>query len=455
MCELKRLLIKNLENLLETQDATLRELRRDCLEAIQVGIRAVTPSSLFRKLRISGSSLIFGEKKLDLKSFSKIYVIGAGKASLGMVKALNKLIGEWISEGEVLSNEIRKTRKLGKITLNPATHPLPSALSIKATERVLSLISKRKEEDLFVVLLSGGASSMLVKPRPPLTLKEKSALVKRLLKAGATIEELNAVRKHMSTVKGGFLQRLIYPATSLTLVISDVVGDRLDVIGSGPTYPDVSTFSDALRVLKKYGIKPSEKLLNYFERGVNGEIAETPKPQDECFKSAYYFLLGSVKDACKATKNFLEKRGRRTLFLTDMMKGEAREVGKLIAGIALSDKNYFECFVLGGETTVNVRGRGRGGRNQELCLSALLEIKQNKRVVIASVGTDGIDGTTNAAGAIVDCEVYRKALSLGLDPASHLLENDSGSFFKRTRFQILTGKTGTNVSDLVVVVRSL
>jgi glycerate 2-kinase len=449
-------LIKNFKELARTKHGSdINLLRKQLLRTVDDAIGAVEPKTLLKeKVALQNSVLRVAGRDFNLERYGRLFVIGAGKASVEMTKGLIKLLQAKVCSGEIAA-KVDKAFYLGKVRVNPASHPVPDERSMAATERILRLVSQREKDDLFIFVLSGGASAMLAYPRSPVTLKEKAETTSLLLKCGASIDEINCVRKHISAIKGGLLQRRIHPATSLALIISDVVGNALDTIASGPTYPDNSTFAGALAVLKKYDIlNDVPKSVSYLlHRGVEGKESETPKPGDKCFDTANNVILGSGWDACLKAAETLRKFGHTPVILTDRMQGEAREIGRLMGGIASSDKDrWFDSLVMGGETTVTVNGSGVGGRNQELCLAASIAMKGAQNVVLASVGTDGIDGFTDAAGALVDGYTYQDALEKGVDAEVYLQNNDSGTFFKKLSGAVLTGPTGTNVSDLVVMV---
>ncbi|MEM3799585.1 MAG: glycerate kinase [Thermoprotei archaeon] len=451
------MIIKNYDSLTQsTHGEAVRIVRAHVLEAIDAAIRSVMPENLLStKMRVEGHTLRVLGDEFDLDVFSEVYVIGGGKASVGMVTQLDKLLGDRISGGEVAA-KVAEEFKIGAVRVNPASHPLPDERSAEATERIFGLVSKATPQTLYIVVISGGASAMLASPRDGLSIRDKAETTRLLLECGANIEEINTVRKHLSKVKGGQLQRLIYPATSITLMLSDVVGDKLDVIGSGPTQPDPTSFLDAYRILEKYGLLNSvpSSVLSFVKRGVGGLEEETPKPGSMVFKTAHNYVIGSNSDACTAAWRTLKERGYTPLLLTTRMQGEAREVGRFLAGMGISQSNPpFDAYVLGGETTVTLRGKGVGGRNQELCLASLIAIKGWGDIVLASVGTDGVDGVSEAAGGIVDGYSYSDALAKGVSPEEYLGNNDSGTFFKKVGGAIITGPTGTNVSDLVLLVR--
>lgn len=452
------MLIRNTERLMRL--STEKPLTQACIRCIEAGVSAVQPENLIKsKLILVGQTLrVAGEERsIDLGAYDRVYVVGAGKGSLEMVHAVNRLIGPMIAAGEVASNQVKRDVMVGRVRVSPATHPLPSSLSRRATERIVHLAEKRNPHDLFFVLISGGASAMLTMPLSPVTVRDESRLVAALQRSGADIHELNIVRKHISQVKGGRLQSLIYPARSVTLSISDVVGDSPESIGSGPTSPDPSTYEDALRIIEQRLLPKDvpDSVARLIRMGIDGKVPETPKPGDKVFTSGDYFLLGSVRDALKAMEASLLSDGFSPVILTNLMEGEAKEVGRLVARIMSSDLNAgrFNALVMGGETTVHVTGHGSGGRNQELALSAAIELEGKKGVVCASIGTDGIDGSTKYAGAIVDAGTLLRARKMGLNPNVYLANNDSGGFFRKVGGAILTGRTGTNVSDVVVALR--
>ncbi len=450
------MIIKNFEALVDSPHGEgVRRLRTHVLEAAEAAIRSVMPESLFRsKVRVTGNVLHVMNDAFNLDEFSEVYVIGGGKASVEMVTQLNNILGGRISGGEVAA-KVDGELRVGSVRINPASHPVPDERSLKATERIIQLASRASPTSLYIVVISGGASAMISSPREGVSIEDKAKTTKLLLECGANIEEINTVRKHLSRVKGGQLQKLIHPATTITLIISDVVGDKPEVIASGPTTPDPTSLRDAYRVLEKYNLLGSvpQTVLKLLERGVKGLEKETPKPGSTVFRTAHNYIIGSNTDACMAAWGKLKERGYNPLLLTTRMQGEAREVAKFIAGVGSSTSNPpFDAYIIGGETTVTVKGSGIGGRNQELCLSALIALRGCSGVVLASVGTDGVDGFSEAAGGIIDGYTYSDALEKGITPEKYLDNNDSGTFFKRVGGAIITGPTGTNVSDLILLV---
>ncbi|MCD6529104.1 glycerate kinase [Candidatus Bathyarchaeota archaeon] len=456
-------IIKNEGRLLENAvSAKDREARKLALKALSQALEASDPRGIiYSKVSMDDSRLRIGDLKLDLSRFKNLYVIGGGKASGSMAEALEKVLGERVTGGIInVPKGTERFYSTSRILLHGASHPVPDEDGVSGTRKMLEIAEKAGEEDLIICLISGGGSSLMPQPRGDVSLEDKKKITNDLLKCGATINEINAVRKHISDFKGGWLAKKAYPATVVSLLLSDVVGDPLDVIASGPTVPDTSTFSDAVSILKKYRIWDSapESIRRLLLDGLKGDEPETPKEGDEVFKKVHNIIVGSNRMACIAAKDELSRNGLNTLFLTSYMEGEAREVGAFLASIireTLHSGNPMPrpcAVVLGGETTVTVVGNGKGGRNQELALAASLKLKGVEGGVLASVNTDGVDGPTDAAGALVDGSTIKRAEKAGLDPVKYLMNNDSYSFFSELGDLIITGPTGTNVTDITVLV---
>lgn len=375
--------------------------------------------------------------------FRNIFVIGAGKASARMARAIEKLLGERISGGLINAPNAHKLRR---IEVNVAGHPIPDQRGVAGARRIAEIARNAGEEDLIIFLLSGGASALLPLPAPGITLAKKQRITRHLLECGATIHEINCVRKHISAIKGGQLARIAYPATLLTLVLSDVVGDDLDVIGSGPTAPDRSSIADARAVCARYGIE-----LNL------PEMAETPKSGDPIFKKGRWAIVANNRLAVEAAAEEAKRLGYHTLVLSTFIQGEAREVARVHAAIAKEIHTRARpvarpaCIVSGGEPTVTIRGKGLGGRNQEFALAAAIDIAGLRDTLILSAGTDGTDGPTDASGAIVDGTTLARAEALRLNAPAFLRNNDSYRFFEATGDLIKTGPTGTNVADIQLI----
>ncbi len=437
-----------------------RKLRSDALDILKTAVDAVDPERAVKRcLRLKDGSLHIDSTVLDLDEFDRVFVVGGGKAGGAMAKALEEILGERITSGVV--NVLKGTEDdlhLDRIELNGASHPVPDEGGINGVGRMLSLLEDVGGDDLVISLISGGGSAMMTYPAPGIKLGEIQSITGKLLRSGATINELNAVRKHLSAFKGGQLAKRCYPARVLSLILSDVVGDPLDTIASGPTAPDESTFREAVDVLKKYCLWDSaaEPVKRRLEEGLKGLIEETPKKGDKAFEKVTNFIVGNNSIASERAVERAEALGYNSLLLSTMIEGEARHVGTVCAGIAreihASGRPITPpaAVVLGGETTVTVKGRGKGGRNQELALNAAIGIRGLK-AALAALATDGIDGPTDAAGAIADGMTYEKASFMNMSVDRHLYKNDSYSFFKSLGDLIITGPTGTNVDDIILI----
>jgi glycerate 2-kinase len=453
--------IKNKEQLVKTGVTQLnRKARALALKSLEYALNAVDPKQLMKsKLSLKNSILKVNQYSFDLKKFKNVYVIGGGKASGSIAEALEQILGRHIANGLVNIPHGSK-HKTEIIKFQEANHPIPDKSGVEGTRRMLEIAEQAKKEDLVICLISGGGSSLMPLPRGGITIKDKRELTNMLLKCGATINEINTVRKHISDFKGGWLAKKAYPATVLNLILSDVVGDPLGFIASGPTVPDSTTFSEAIKVLKKYGLwdKASVSVKKVLSIGEKGLIPETPKAKDKAFKKVYNVIIGNNRFASLAAREQLRSAGSNTLLLTSTMEGEARHVGVMLASIArevaLSGNPVPKPagIIAGGETTVTVTGKGSGGRNQEISLAAALKMGGMDGVVVASLSTDGVDGPTDAAGAIVDGKTIARAAEMDLNPREFLVENDSYNFFSKLGDLIFTGPTGTNVNDVSVIV---
>ena len=433
-------------------------MRRVALKAVESGIKSVMPENFMKKLKLRGRMLIIDKHRIDLKQFDEVLVLGAGKAAVNMAKYVERLLSKYISRGFiVVPKGLHEGHGLKKIKAAPSTHPFPSDLGLKAAQEMLRYAEEVTEKTLTIFLLSGGASALLPLPAPPLTLQDKIEVTKLLLESGATIHEVNAVRKHLSAIKGGWLGKRLARGRVLSLILSDVVGDDIETIGSGPTAPDPTTFRDVYDILRRYSIweKAPESVRQRITMGLEGKIEETPKPGDPAFKKITNLVIAGIGDACAAAASYLKSRGFKCSILTRFMEGEASQIGIFLAGILreLSEKKGKYAVICGGETTVTVRGSGLGGRNQELALSASIKMRGLRNCGLISVGTDGIDGISEAAGAIVDPETYQDALRMGLNPVEFLKNNDSNTFFDKVGGAIYTGPTGTNVGDLTILLK--
>jgi len=438
---------------------TCVKARRLILGGLEAALLAADPKvSVSNNVKLKGKTLQIMNKQYLLNDFDSIHVIGAGKASGHMAEALFDILHERITDGYVIIPENLKARlRTGKIKLWKASHPIPSYIGVKGARQMLATVKSVTERDLVICLISGGGSSLMPLPYDELTIADKQKVTTELLRSGATILEINAVRKHLSAIKGGRLAEILQKAHTVSLIISDVVGDRLDTIASGPTVPDSTTFNDAARILKKYGLwnSMSAKVKQTIKRGLSGKIPETPKPSSRIFRNVRNFVIVNNEHACTAASNYLKSRGVDAMLHTTFLQGEAKEVGTSVASLAAEMKNRQlvkpAAVIMGGETTVTVTGKGKGGRNQELVLAASRGISELDNTAVASIDTDGIDGNSNVAGAIADTFTIKRAQHLKLDPEKFLHNNDSHSFFKRLCDTIQTGPTGTNVNDLLIL----
>jgi hydroxypyruvate reductase len=390
----------------------------------------------------------------DYSRFRHIYAIGAGKAGASMALAAERVLGRRITAG-LLNVKYGNTAKLRRIELNPCGHPLPDEPGVAGSTRIAEIAAQAGEGDLVLCLISGGASALLPLPADPITLAEKQATTQLLLSCAANIHEINCVRKHLSRIKGGQLARLAAPAAVESLLLSDVIGDDLDVIGSGPTAPDASTFAGALAILEKFDLLervPAAVRLR-LDRGARGELPETPKPGDRLFRGVRNVLVGNNRLALDAAAARARALGFRTLVLSSEIQGETREIARMHAAIAreiVSTSRPVKapaCIITGGETTVTLHGDGLGGRNQEFVLAAALEIAGLRHVVVLSAGTDGSDGPTDAAGAIADGDTLRR----NPEARRYLDRNDSYRYFQPLNDLVITGPTNTNVMDVRII----
>jgi len=453
--------INNKEQLVKNGGTKFNQKARIlALESLESALNAVDPKEIIRsQLLLRNSTLKVDGYSFDLKHFQSIYVVGGGKASGSMAEAVEQVLGNLVTNGHVNVQRGSK-HKTDIIRLHEASHPIPDESGVKGTRRMLKIVEQAKRDDLIICLISGGGSSLMPLPRDEISIADKRRITDDLLMCGGTINEINTVRKHISDFKGGWLAKKAYPAPILNLILSDVVGDPLEFIASGPTVPDSTTFSDAIKVLRKYGLwdKAPASIRKVLSDGEKALIPETPKAEDEAFKRVYNVVVGNSRLASSAACKQLKSSGLNTVLLTSTMEGEARHVGAMLASIArevfISGNPVLKPagIVAGGETTVTVSGKGSGGRNQEIALAAALKLRSMDGVAVASLNTDGIDGPTDAAGAIADGKTLAKAVEMGLDPGEFLAENNSYNFFSKLDDLLFTGPTNTNVNDLSVIV---
>lgn len=435
-----------------------RSLRKHAASIFRAALKAADPvEAVLRHMRLNGDVLVVGKKRYPLRKFRRITVLGAGKASAAMAVGVERVLGRRISGG-LLNVKYGHVAKLKHIELNECGHPVPDERGVAGAERMAAMAREAGADDLVLCLISGGASA-LTPAAAPVTLGEKQAATKLLLECGATIHEINAVRKHISSFKGGRLAALAAPATVISLMLSDVIGDNLDVIGSGPTAPDDSTFAAAMGILRKYGIEARvpATIRERLERGMAGEIEETPKPGEAVFEKVRNIVVGSNVLAVNAAVERAKALGYRTLVLSTFVEGETRDVAGVHAAIAREihasgrPVKAPACVITGGETTVTIHGDGLGGRNQEFVLAAAMGVDGLAGTVVLSGGTDGSDGPTDAAGAIADGQTMSRARAMSLEAAAYLGRNDSYHFFEQLGDLVKTGPTNTNVMDVRMV----
>jgi hydroxypyruvate reductase/glycerate 2-kinase len=423
------------------------------------GVRSVLPEKLIRNIiRIKGPELRIKDLTFNLNDIANIYVIGAGKASAAMAHYTEVILGERITDGHIIV-KYDYACQLEKIKVTEAGHPIPDQNSFKATEEILKIADNAGDKDLVICLLSGGGSSLMT-DLPPGLLPEEIIIVNNLMvRCGASISEINCVRKHLSLVKGGHLARRAWPATLVTLIISDVPDDSVDVIASGPTAPDPSTFSDALNLIAKYGLAQdlTTGVLKYLQEGAEGIRTETPKPGDKIFSRTFNIITGTNLVALEGAGKVAIDLGLNTFIIDSGLKGDVESVSQSVLEASIRYKEARDirkpvCLLYGGETTVRVAGNGLGGRNQHLALLMAIRLKDYKGITFLAAGTDGTDGFTSAAGAVADSETIEAAASRNADPEKYLQEFDSYNFFRIAGGLIKTGPTYTNVMDLLIVI---
>ena len=418
------------------------KLRKDAKAIMSAAFAAADPTAAVeRALR----------NRQDLDQYDRIFVVGAGKASGTMARAVEQMLGDRIAAGCVNGKDGEST-KLRRIELRLCGHPVPDERGLAGAKRIAEICAEAGERDLVICLFSGGASALMPYPAPPITLAEKQETTKVLLASGAEIQEINTVRKHLSAIKGGQLARLAAPAKVLSLILSDVVGDDPSVIASGPTTPDSSTFEDSWAVLKRYDL--TGRVPGRVRERLKQGAQESPKPGDPIFDSVENCVIGSNQKSLDAAARAAKELRYKTLILSSSLQGETRDVARVHAAIARQIREHGQpihrpaCVISGGETTVTIRGEGRGGRNQEFALAAAIDIAGMEDTLILSVGTDGTDGPTDAAGAIADgTTLQRSQRSAG----EALAANDSYTFFEELGDLVITGSTGTNVMDLHLI----
>jgi hydroxypyruvate reductase len=443
--------------------ASLRQLRAHARQIFAAGLSSADPlEAVKRQVTLDGKRLRVGGTEYNLADIRHVYVVGCGKAAAPMALALEEIFGERIADGAIVV-KYGHGAPLTTIQIVEAGHPIPDENGVTGARRIMEIVANAGVADLIIFVVSGGGSALLPMPAVGLTLADKQTTTQLLLACGATIGEVNAVRKHLSQLKGGRLAALAQPSRVISLILSDVVGDALEAIASGPTVADTTTFADCLEIIQQYGLASliAPAVLNLLERGARREFAETPKPSNPIFQNVQNHIVGSNRLALAAAKQKAEALGYDTQIISSTIQGESRMVAQSHTGLAKSMLKQNRgvhrpiCLLSGGETTVSVRGDGLGGRNQEFALAAALALNDTMSgrndVVILGAGTDGTDGPTDAAGGIVDATTIRRGKSKGLDAEKFLARNDSYHFLKATGDLLITGPTLTNVMDLQIM----
>lgn len=452
-------------NIFWTRSLRAARKGKDVVQILAAAINAVDPKKAVQQhLRRSGNKLIISginsqELSINLSDFNYIFMVAVGKASIPMAGALVGILAEKLTSGIILSKDGLHSHEVdlpASLKLYRAAHPIPDERGVLATQQITALLKQAGVNDLVFLLVSGGASALLTSPADGLTLLDYQQLTEILLNSGANINELNTLRKHIDIVKGGGLARIAHPTRLISLILSDVIGDPIDVIASGPTTPDPTTFFQCSQIIDNYGItsRIPIRISSLLSAGIVGEVIETPKQGDAIFHRVNNFIIGNNWISAEAACEQAKQAGFNSMLLTTHLQGEARQAGQFIAAIAKQIASLNQpisrpaCIVIGGETTVTVTGNGLGGRNQELALAAVCQCAGLKDVAIVTLATDGEDGPTDAAGAVVTGASLSEAAELGLTPADYLRDNDSYHFFKALGDLIISGPTNTNVNDL-------
>ena len=454
-------LFQKMNNVVFKRNGKMGEHARKIINA---AIQAVDPyKCVMNTIRIENGQLIINEHRLSLENFGRVFLIGLGKSAVPMAKGMIDIFGTRLDSAVVITKDKKFLEADGyknRLVVHLGGHPVPSSASITGTKAVLKSLPKLNKRDLVLVLISGGGSALFTQPVEGVSLDDLQVLTQTLLKCGADINEINTLRKHLDRVKGGRLALRLQPAMVKTFILSDVIGDPLDMIASGPTVIDPTTYGEALAILKKYNIKPQipSSILTYLSKGLAGQEPETPKLGDISPERVQNFLIGTNFKALSAGRNCAKALGYHTLIISSHLTGKTDDVAEFLEGIIKTESGYNQpvespwCLLFGGETTVNVLGQGLGGRNQDLVLKMVERIRNIKRLLFVSFATDGDDGPTDAAGAVCDGLVFadaEKVIKLSLQ--HYIAENDSYHFHQKVGSLIKTGSTGTNVNDLILI----
>ncbi len=425
----------------------------------RAGIKAVDPANCVHKfLHVDRNRLQIKDLTIPLNEINRLIVVGMGKASAAMAAAVESLLGEKIDEGLIITKYGHKA-PLRHCRVQEAAHPIPDAQGVAAANSLINLVSTAGPEDVILCLISGGGSALSPAPVQGISLEDKQAVTRLLLGCGATIQEINTVRKHLSRLKGGQLCQLAPKARIVSLILSDVIGDDLDMIASGTTVPDTGTFTDCMQIVQGYNLLPQlpGSVSEYLQQGCSGKVQETPKADNPIFETSYNYIVGSLSQALLSAEEKAWSLGFQSLVLTSTLHGEAKEVAKVLGSVGKELRAYHRplcppaCILCGGETTVTIQGNGLGGRNMELALAAVMELSGLEKTVLLSAGTDGSDGPTDAAGAFATGSTQARALQKGLSPYRYLAANDSYHFFQEMDELFITGPTGTNVMDMQIL----
>ena len=440
------MLFKNYNELIKNgKNCEIKKKRKDLLDILTYAIKEVNPYFVIKKY-IKDGKIFLDNENIDTKEFDNIYLIGFGKASINMGRAV--LDSLKIKKAVLITNDKKTKINDNKTFTYIGSHPLPNLMSIKGTNHILEIIKESKKQDLIIVLISGGGSALLSKPR--IKIEDLKEITELLLKTNMNISEINTIRKHLSYVKGG---QLLYNVNCkvVSLIISDIVNDPIEFIASGPTFPDSTTFNDAKNILLKHHIwhKTPNIVKNIIDKGISGEIPETPKKENLIFKNVKNYIIANNESFVHAAQYYAKKIGYKSKILSTSLTGEAKYVGKKLIN-QYKDSKEKKIFIASGETTVNVVGMGKGGRNQEMVLGSIKYIK-DKNIVFASFATDGIDGNSDAAGAIADKHTLNRAVAKKLNPSIFLENNDSYEFFRLLNDLLITGPTGTNLIDIQII----
>lgn len=430
-------------------------------EILSASLASVDPILLIRNMiKIQDDQLIIDKKKYLLSKYNKIHILGIGKASQLMALGAKKILSNWNLSGLVINKHTyiqTENALLPEVKTINSSHPIPDEKSIAAAEELIEYSNNIHDNDLVLCLISGGGSALISKPVKGIKLNDIQKLTSQLIKSGASIDEINTIRKHLDLLKGGGLLKWLYPAQTITLVLSDVIGDDISMIASGPTASDKTTFHDAIQILDKYNLinENNNKTILYLKRGEAGLEPETIKENDPKLNKVQNVIIGNNYTAILAAKNKSDELGYLSQIILEPLIGDTASVSKKIVSMIRKSLTQASskprCIIFGGESTVKVIGKGKGGRNQEVALRCALEISGMKNVCVVTLATDGEDGPTDAAGAIVTGKTIEKAEQIGLNPHRYLANNDSYSFFEKISGLVKTGSTGTNVNDLSFV----